>query len=110
MAKKTGKSNLGPEMAKRAYEAKLSERVPYDPDWDGKPMRQKETFDNTKVRTVRPKTRTVGGIGGAGASAVNPTYRMGQGGIAGLALGAIAAYKAELKAVSEAKKKKNRMN
>lgn len=83
MAKKTNKRNLGPEMAKKAYEAKLRERVPYDPDWDGKPMRQKQTWDSTRVRTVRPKTRTVGGIAGAGASAVNPTYRMSRGGAGG---------------------------
>jgi hypothetical protein len=66
MAKKTGKSNLGPEMAKKAYEAKLSERVPYSPDWDGKPMRQKETWDNTKVKKVPGKTR-IGNLAGGGA-------------------------------------------
>jgi len=65
MAKKTGKANLGPEMAKKAYEAKLSERVPYSPDWDGKPMRQKETFDNTKVTKVPGKTR-IGNLAGGG--------------------------------------------
>jgi hypothetical protein len=57
MAKKTGKANLGPEMAKKAYEAKLSERVPYSPDWDGKPMRQKETWDSTKVKKVKAKPK-----------------------------------------------------
>jgi hypothetical protein len=65
--KKTGKSNFGPEFAKKAYEAKLRERVPYDPDWDGKPMRQKETYDSTKVRVKPGKTR-IGSLGtGRGA-------------------------------------------
>jgi len=36
--------------------------------------------------------------------------RSATGGIPGLALGAIAAYKAEVKAISKAKQKKNRMN
>ena len=35
---------------------------------------------------------------------------LAKGGLAGLALGAIAAYKAEIKATSNAKQKKNRMN
>jgi hypothetical protein len=64
MAKKTSKANLGPEMAKRAYEAKLSERVPYSPDWDGKPMRQKETWDSTKVKKVKPGKTVVGPLAG----------------------------------------------
>jgi hypothetical protein len=99
MAKKTGKANLGPEMAKKAYEAKVSARVPYSPEWDGKPMRQKETFDSTRVQRVPGKT-----VIGALAKGV------GSGGVAGLALGAVAAYKAELKAAAKAKKIKNRMN
>ncbi len=66
MAKKTGKANLGPEMAKKAYDAKLSAQVPYSPDWDGKPMRQKETFDSTKVQRVPGKTR-IGNLSGGGA-------------------------------------------
>jgi len=73
MAKKTGKANLGPEMAKKAYEAKLSERVPYSPEWDGKPMKQKETWDSTKVTKVPGKTR-IGGLG---------TGRPARGGMAG---------------------------
>ena len=64
-AKKTGKSNFGPEFAKKAYEATLRERVPYDPEWDGKPQRQKETFDNTKVRVKPGKTR-IGNLAGGG--------------------------------------------
>jgi hypothetical protein len=98
---KTGKSNFGPEFAKKAYEVKLSERVPYDPEWDGKPMRQKETWDNTKVKKIKPTKpgQTVIGHLARGAKA---------GGLPGLALGAIAAYKAGLKEDSEAKKKKNR--
>jgi hypothetical protein len=80
MAKKTGKSNFGPEFAKKAYEATLRERVPYDPDWDGKPQRQKETFDNTKVRVKPGKTRigslgtgrgAISGLGGGGLMDVN---------------------------------------
>jgi hypothetical protein len=98
--KKTGKSNFGPEFAKKAYEAKLSERVPYDPDWDGKPMRQKETWDNTKVKKVKPGKTVIGPL----------SKGLSSGGVAGLALGAIAAYKAEIKATSKAKQKKNRMN
>jgi|APGre2960657373_1045057.scaffolds.fasta_scaffold406188_1 hypothetical protein len=100
MAKKTGKANLGPEMAKKAYEAKLSAQVPYSPEWDGKPMRQKETWDNTKVTKVKPGKTVIGAL----------AKGVGSGGVAGLALGAVAAYKAELKTVAEAKKKKNRMN
>jgi hypothetical protein len=100
MAKrKTGKDNFGPEFAKKAYEAKLSERVPYDPEWDGKPMRQKETYDSTKVKKVKP-----------GSTVIGPLAKGASSGIAGLALGAIAAYKAEIKATSKAKQKKNRMN
>jgi hypothetical protein len=64
MAKKTGKANLGPEMAKKAYEAKLSAQVPYSPEWDGKPMRQKETWDNTKVKKVKPGKTVVGPLAG----------------------------------------------
>lgn len=72
-AKKTGKSNFGPEFAKRVYETTLREQVPYNPEWDGRPQRQKETFDNTKVRVKPGKTRigtlgtgrgAVGGFGG----------------------------------------------
>ncbi len=68
MANKTGKSNFGPEFAKKAYEAMLRERVPYDPSWDGKPARQKETFDNTKVKVKPGKTR-IGSLSGRGGSA-----------------------------------------
>ena len=100
MAKKTGKANLGPEMAKKAYEAKLSARVPYSPEWDGKPMRQKETWDNTKVKKVKPGKTVIGALAKGVSS----------GGVAGLALGVVAAYKAELKAAAKAKKIKNRMN
>jgi len=69
MAKKTGKANLGPEMAKKAYDAKLSAQVPYNPEWDGKPMRQKETFDSTKVQRVPGKTR-IGNLAGGGLGGV----------------------------------------
>ena len=67
--KKTGKSNFGPEFAKKAYEAMLRERVPYDPERDGKPQRQKETFDNTKVRVKPGKTR-IGSLGTGRGGAV----------------------------------------
>ena len=62
-------------------------------------MRQKETFDSTRVQRVPGKT------------VIGPLAKgVGSGGVAGLALGAVAAYKAELKAAAEAKKIKNRMN
>lgn len=67
MAKKTGKSNFGPEFAKKAYEAKLRELVAYDPDWDGKPKRQKETNDSTKVKKVKPGSTRIGKMAGGGA-------------------------------------------
>jgi len=45
-----------------------------------------------------------------GKTVVSPMAQgLRSGGLAGLALGAIAAYKAEIKTISEAKKKKNRM-
>jgi hypothetical protein len=46
-----------------------------------------------------------------GKTVIGPLAKgVGSGGVAGLALGAVAAYKAELKAAAEAKKIKNRMN
>ncbi len=45
-----------------------------------------------------------------GKTVIGPLAKGASGGIPGLALGAIAAYKTELKAAAEAKKKKNRMN
>jgi hypothetical protein len=105
--KKTGKANLGPEMAKKAYEAKVS-RVPYDPIWDDKPgQKQPVAWDDDKpyqVKKVKPKSKP-------GQTVIGPLAKgVGSGGVAGLALGAVAAYKAELKAAAEAKKIKNRMN
>ena len=48
--KKTGKSNLGPEMAKKAYERTLAgvpgNRLgPYDPIWNPNPSGPKSTFN-----------------------------------------------------------------
>ena len=48
--KKTGKSNLGPEMAKKAYERTLAgvpgnRRGPYDPIWNPNPSGPKSTFN-----------------------------------------------------------------
>ena len=66
MAKKTGKANLGPEMAKKAYEAKVSGLKPFDPNWDDKPARQRQILDGTKVTTKPGKTR-IGKLAGGGA-------------------------------------------
>lgn len=65
MAKKVVNRNLGPEMAKKAYEAKLDWKGVIDPWEDNK--KQKPTGDSTKVRVVPGKTR-VGPLarGGAG--------------------------------------------
>ncbi len=101
--KKTGKANLGPEMAKKAYEAKVSGLKPFDPMWDDKPEKQRVIWDDDKpyqVKKVKPGQTRIGNLAKGVAS----------GGVAGLALGVVAAYKAELKAAAEAKKIKNRMN
>jgi len=45
-----------------------------------------------------------------GSTVIGPLAKGASSGIAGLALGAIAAYKAEIKATSKAKQMKNRMN
>ena len=70
MAKKTGKANLGPEMAKKAYEAKVSGLKPFDPNWDDKPARQRQILDGTRVTTKPGKSKTrIGNLarpGGAG--------------------------------------------
>jgi hypothetical protein len=67
MAKKTGKANLGPEMAKKAYEAKVSGLKPFDPNWDDKPARQRQILDGTKVTTKPGKGKTrIGKLSGGG--------------------------------------------
>jgi len=65
------------------------------------------TFDNKKkVDNIKVNSNPV-----PGKTVVSPMAQgLRSGGLAGLALGAIAAYKAEIKTTSEAKKKKNRMN
>ena len=71
MAKKTGKANLGPEMAKKAYEAKVSGLKPFDPNWDDKPARQRPILDTTKVTTKPGKGKTrIGKLSGAGLGGV----------------------------------------
>lgn len=64
MAKKVTNRNLGPEMAKKAYEAKLNwgDSV-IDPWLDNK--KQKPTGDSTKVKVVSGKTR-IGPLAGGG--------------------------------------------
>jgi hypothetical protein len=67
MAKKTGKSNLGPEMAKKAHEAKVSGLKPFNPDWDEKPQRQQTIFGDDKpyqVKKVKPGKTVVGPLAG----------------------------------------------
>lgn len=117
MAKrKTGKDNLGPEMAKKAYEKKLAgvpgnKYGPYDPIWNPKPTgpeRAQPNWSDDKSFQVKviPKRNTPK----PGSTVIGPLAKGASGGVAGLALGAIAAYKAEIKATSKAKQKKNRMN
>ena len=67
MAKKTGKSNLGPEMAKKAHEAKVSGLKPFNPDWDEKPQRQQTIFGDDKpyqVKKVKPGQTRIGNLAG----------------------------------------------
>jgi len=68
MAKKVTNRNLGPEMAKKAYEANQYWEGVIDPWKDNK--QQKPTGDSTKVKVVPGKTRVGplarrGGAGGA---------------------------------------------
>ena len=83
--KKTGKSNLGPEMAKKAYERTLAgvpgnKLGPYVPDWNPKPTgpeRAIPAWDDDKPgqvkvikkkNTPKPGTTRIGGLGtGRGA-------------------------------------------
>ena len=114
--KKTGKDNLGPEMAKKAYERTLAgvpgnKLGPYVPDWNPKPTgpeRAIPAWDDDKpgqVKVIKKKNTPK-----PGSTVIGPLAKGASSGIAGLALGAIAAYKAEIKATSKAKQKKNRMN
>jgi hypothetical protein len=114
--KKTGKDNLGPEMAKKAYERTLAgvpgnKSGPYDPIWNPKPTgpeRAIPAWSDDKpfqVKVIKKKNTPK-----PGSTVIGPLAKGASSGIAGLALGAIAAYKAEIKATSKAKQKKNRMN
>jgi hypothetical protein len=114
--KKTGKDNLGPEMAKKAYERALAgvpgnKSGPYDPIWNPKPTgpeRAIPAWSDDKpfqVKVIKKKNTPK-----PGSTVIGPLAKGASSGIAGLALGAIAAYKAEIKATSKAKQKKNRMN
>jgi predicted lipid-binding transport protein (Tim44 family) len=77
--------------------------VPLNSGAKGYAAPKKDAKAPTKINT-NPKPS-------AGKTVIGPLAKgVGSGGVAGLALGAVAAYKAELKATAEAKKKKNRMN
>ena len=68
--KKTGKANLGPEMAKKAYEAKVSGLKPYDPldIWSEKTgVKQPVAWDDDKpyqVKKVKPGKARIGNLAG----------------------------------------------
>jgi hypothetical protein len=65
MAKKVTNRNLGPEMAKKAYEAGLNWKGVIDPWEEAFNKKQKPTGDSTKVKVVPGKTR-IGPLAGGG--------------------------------------------